>query len=185
MADGIAPPVPYCQMRLAVTWIACVALACAGSRAADEPYVKRRVAADDIHGTWAVVGEHEDLSELNGVQGLGPLSLSGKAIVLRPDGTCDVSVTDPGSSTGSTRESPNDSQAGRMRHPTDVCLWNVGNAFRKGPRGEEQVAAAHVTVTRAGYLRGMSFFIAEKDGHLRLWAERDATGAAPALELRR
>jgi len=61
----------------------------------------------------------------------------------------------------------------------------VGNAFPKGPRGEEQVAAVHVTVTRAGYLRGMSFFIAEKDGRLRLWAERDSTGAARALELRR
>lgn len=186
MTERTAPPVAH-QMRLAVVWIACVASACAGSRVADEPYLKRLIAGDEIHGTWSVVGEHDDLRELNWVKGLGPLGLSGKAIVLKPDGTCDVSVTAPEGDTRAAQESLNDPQAGRMQHPTDVCLWKVGNAFLEGPRGEEgeRVTAVNVTVARAGYQRGMSFFIAEKAGVLRLWTKRDATGAAPALELRR
>lgn len=140
-------------------------------------YLSRQLAPTDIHGTWTVVSEGDDLSELNESQGLSPLRLKGKKIVLNSEGSCILPLESLPEAAA-----PDSKQQGSMRHPTEICLWTVGDAATEG---QGTAPAVHLAITQAGYSRGVIFFIYETDKVLTLWARRAVGGGGGYLELRR
>lgn len=140
---------------------------CIGQPETSEPYMVRAVTADELIGTWRTTGEN-DLSQVNASQGLAPLALRGKSITLSRDGMCSATIDVPLPVDASP--SPTDSRDGGLRHATDVCLWKAGTAHLDRAPRQQEVAALHITVTRAGYQRGAVFYVFEQEKSLRLWA---------------
>lgn len=156
--------------RLAIRCGAILALAlpaCQGQQDTTDLYVARPVTADELIGTWRTTGD-ADLGLLNVARGVAPLEFSGKSLTLAGDGTCSVTV----GLLSPTSPSPTSMEPveGRPRHPTDVCLWRVGKTQMDRASSPRQITVINITVTRAGYQRGVVLFVREHEKKLRLWA---------------
>jgi hypothetical protein len=132
--------------------------------------LKKPLAAEVV-GRWTTVRSSDDLSGLNEVHGLSPLRFNGRSLSLSADGTCVAPLNAP----SVTPRIPDD---GLGRHPSDRCQWTLGEVDMK----DGAVSAVHVSLTQAGYSRGVTFPICEKGDALRLCA---ATGDVGYIELRR